>query len=87
MSEHDFEIKAKQKSNLPDLLKKGQKDTKLVQASQPVTFNEAVHINTICTNNTLEKVIITIMDDSRPFSVATIIADNNTTSTVTALQD
>ena len=75
------------KSDLPDLLKKGQNNTKLVQASRPVTFNKAVHVDTICTNSTPEKVIIMIIDDSRTFSVATIIADDNTTLTVTALQD
>jgi hypothetical protein len=40
MSEHEFEIRDRQKSDLPDFLKKGQLNTTQVQASQPVTFNK-----------------------------------------------
>jgi hypothetical protein len=87
MSEHDFEIKDKQKSDLPDFLKKGQKDTSIIHVSQPVMFNEAIHVDTICTSTMPETVIITIMDESRIFSVVAIIADNNTTLMVTALRD
>jgi hypothetical protein len=87
MSEHNFEVKDKQKYNLRDSLKKGQNDTILTPGGNKVKFNEAIHVDTFSTNGMPEKVIITIKDDSTDFSVSTIITDNSTTSTVTALQD
>jgi len=66
-------------------LKKGQNNTTQVHVSQPVTFNKTVHTDTICTINEPEKVIITILDDSRTFSVSAVITDNSKTLTITAL--
>jgi hypothetical protein len=85
MSEHEFEIRDKQKSDLPDFLKKGQNHTTQVRVSQPVTFNKTVHVDTICTNTNLENTIITITDDSRTFSISAVITDSGTTSTINAL--
>jgi RNase H-like domain found in reverse transcriptase len=62
MSEHDFEIKDKQKSDFTDFLKKGQNDTTPGRVSQHVAFNKIIHIDTICTHNKPDKAIITIMD-------------------------
>jgi hypothetical protein len=45
-----------------------------------------IHVDTLCTINKLEKVIITIMDDSKNFSVSAVITDNGTTLTIAALQ-
>ncbi len=87
MSEHEFEIRDKQKSDLPDFLKKGQNDSTQVNVSQPVTFNKTIHVNNICTINKPEKVIITITDDSKTFSASTVITDDSTTSMITALWD
>jgi hypothetical protein len=85
LSEHEFEIRDKQKSDLPDFLKKGQRDTTQVRASQPVTFNKTVHVDTIGTNNKPENAIITITDDSNTFSISAVITDSSPTSTITAL--
>jgi hypothetical protein len=40
MSEHDFEIKDKQKSNLPDFLKKGQNDALQTHVGNPEKYNK-----------------------------------------------
>jgi hypothetical protein len=85
MSKHEFEIRDKQKSDLPDFLKKGQTNFTQVCISQPVTFNKTIHVDTIHTMNEPEKVIITITDDSRTFSASTVITDDSTTSMITAL--
>jgi len=45
MSEHNFEIKDKQKSDLPDFLKKGQNDTLQTHVGNPVKFNVAIHVD------------------------------------------
>ncbi len=87
MSEHEFEIRDKQKSDLPEFLKKGQNHTTQVRASQPITFNKTVHVDTICTNTKPENTIITITDDSSTFSISAIITDSSITSTVNALWD
>jgi hypothetical protein len=87
MSEHNFKIKDKQKSDLPDFLKKGQNDTLQTHIGYPVKFNKAIHIDAFYTIKTPENVIITITDYSTAFSVSIITADNSITSTVTALQD
>jgi hypothetical protein len=87
MSEQNFETRNRQKSNLPDFLKMGQTDKLQTHMGNPVNFNEAIHVDTFCTTRMPEKVIITITDDSTAFSVSTIITDNSTTSTITALQD
>jgi hypothetical protein len=87
MSKHEFEIRDKQKSDLPDFMKKGQDDTTQVRVGQTVTFNKTVHVNFICTNTKQENTIITITDDSRTFSISAVITDSSTTSTINALGD
>ncbi len=87
MSEHNFETRNRQKSDLPDFLNMGQTDTIQTHMGNPVNFNKAIHVDTFCTTSMPEKVIITITDDSTAFSVSTIITDNSATSTITALQD
>ncbi len=87
MREHDFEIKDKQKSDLLDFLKKGQKDALQTHVDNPMKFNKAFRIDAFWNLRMPEKVIFTITDDSMAFSVSTITTDSSTTSTVTALQD
>ncbi len=62
MSEHDFEIKDKQKSDLPDSLKKGQEDTPQTHVGHPGKFNKTIHVDTFFTLMTPEKGIITITE-------------------------
>jgi hypothetical protein len=87
MSEHDFEIKDKQKSELPDFLKKEQNDTTQIQVCQPVTINKAVHVDTICTIHEPKKTINTITDDSSSVSRSAVLSNSSTTSTINALWD
>jgi hypothetical protein len=87
MSEHDFEIRDKQKSNLPDSLKTGQQKACQIPISKTEQFNKIIHVDTFSTVTTLEKIILTITDDFTAFSVSTIMPDNSTTTTVTALRD
>jgi hypothetical protein len=87
MSEHNFEIKDKQKSNLPDSLKNGQKEACQTHVGNPGRFNKTIHVEAFSTLRRPEKVIITITDDSTAFSVSTITTDNSATSTVTAIRD
>ncbi len=51
MSDQDFEVKDRQKSDLPDFLKKRQKMGKPAQERQAAAFNRIVHVNTINTHN------------------------------------
>jgi hypothetical protein len=87
MSEHNFKITDKQKSDLPDSLKIGQKKAFQAHISKPGKFNETVHVDAFSTLTTPERFILTITDNFTTFSVSTIMPDNSATSTVTALQD
>jgi hypothetical protein len=87
MSKHNFKIKDKQKSNLPDSLKNGQKEACQTHLSHPEKFNNTVQVDAFSTLTTPEKIIVTIMDDSMAFSVSTITTDNGATSTITTLQN
>jgi hypothetical protein len=50
MSEHHFDIKNRQKSNLPDFLTQGQTDTLQTNVGQPDNFNQLIHVNAIHTH-------------------------------------
>jgi hypothetical protein len=65
MSDQDFEIKDRQKSDLPDFLKKRQKMGKPAQARQAAAFNRIIHVDTIYTHNKSGKTILVITDDAR----------------------
>jgi hypothetical protein len=85
MNEHEFEIKDKQKSDLPDFLKKGQNIATPRRVSQNITFNKIVHVDTIGTYNKADKMIITITDDLRTFSRSAVITDSSSNSTISAI--
>jgi hypothetical protein len=78
MSEHNFEIKNKQKSDLPDFLEKGQNDALQTHTGNPGKFNRNILVDAFSNLRTPEKVNITITDDSTVFSVSTITTDNRT---------
>ncbi len=87
MNNHEFEIKDKQKSDLPDFLKKGQNIAEPGQISQTVAFNKIVHVDTINTHSKPDKTIITIMDDSRRFSTSAFITDSGPYSTISVIRN
>jgi hypothetical protein len=65
----------------------GQANTLQTPAGNTTNFNKAIHVDTFSTTKTPKKVIITITDDSKAFSVSTIATDNSTASTITALKN
>jgi hypothetical protein len=73
MNDHEFEIKDKQKSDLPDFLKKGQNIAEPGQINQIIAFDKTVHVNTIYTHSKPDKTIIIITDDSNTFSTSAVI--------------
>jgi hypothetical protein len=85
MNKHEFEIKDKQRSNLPDFLKTGQNTATPGRVSQIIAFNKIVHINTIGTHNKQDQTIITITDDLRTFSRSAVITDSSPNSTISAI--
>ena len=87
MGEHNFEIRDKQKSDLPDSLKIGQQKACQLPISNTKKFNETIHVDAFSTLTSQEKIILTITDNLTAFSISTLIPDNSPTATVTALQD
>jgi hypothetical protein len=85
MNDHEFEIKDKQKSDLPDFLKKGQNLAEPVQVSQAIAFNKIVHVDTINTHTKPDKIIFTITDDSRTFSTSAVVTDSRPNSMISAI--
>jgi len=85
MNDHEFETKDKQKSDLPDFLKKGQNIAKPGRVSGTMALNKMVHVDTINTHTKPDKMIITITDDSRTFSTSAVISDSRPNSTISAI--
>ncbi len=85
MNDHEFEIENRQKSDLPDFLKKKQNLSEPRRASQTVDFNKIVHVNTIDTHTDPDKTIITITDDSRTFSTSAVITGRGPNSMISAV--
>jgi hypothetical protein len=87
MGKHNFEIRDKQMSDLPDSLKIGQQKACQLPISNTKKFNETIHVDAFSTLTSQEKIILTITDNLTAFSISTLIPDNSPTATVTALQD
>jgi hypothetical protein len=87
MNDLDFEIKDRQKSDLPDFLKKRQKMVEPGQVSQAAAFNRIVHVDTIDTHTKPGKTIIIITDDSQTFSTSAVITDSGPDSMISAIWD
>jgi hypothetical protein len=85
MSDHEFEVKDRQRSDLPDFLKKRQNIVEPGQVYQSTTFNRIVHVDTINTHTTPDKMIIIITDDSRTFSTSAVITDSGPDVTISAI--
>ncbi len=85
MNDNEFETKDKQKSDLPDILKKGQHIAGPGWVSQTGAFNKIVHVDTINTHHKLVKMIIPITDDSRSSSTSAVITDSRPNSMISAI--
>jgi hypothetical protein len=89
MTEHNFEVQDRQKSDLPDFLKKKQTMEKPRCLDQDQAFNKTIHVDLInTTTNPSEasgKTILSITDDTRTFTQVAVIADNGINSTASAI--
>jgi len=89
LNDHDFEVKDRQMSKLPDFLKKTQNLKEPGCLSQNPAFNRAIHVDLIDTQtnpgNTPGKTIISITDDSRTFTTSAVLPDSGIDSTVSAI--
>jgi hypothetical protein len=89
MIDHDFEVQDRQKSDLPDFLKKKQTLEEQRDPAQDRAFNKTIHVNLINAdtdqNETSGKTILSITDDTRNFTQVTFIADSGIDSMVSAI--
>jgi hypothetical protein len=80
MIEHDFEIRDRQKADLPDFLKKRQLEERRENSGQNQAFNKVIHVDLINANShgtkASNQTIISITDDTRSFSQITIPTDD-----------
>jgi hypothetical protein len=75
MNDHEFEIKDRQQSDLPEFLKKSQNIVEPGPVSETTNFNRIVHVDTVHTHTNSGKSIIVITDNSRTFSTSAVIID------------
>ncbi len=85
MNDHDFEIKDRQRSDLPNFLRKGQNLEKPRHPRQDQIFNRNIHVDLIDTWTNPGKMIISITDDSRTFTTSAVISDSGIDSTISAI--
>jgi hypothetical protein len=89
MINHDFEIQDRQKSDLPDFLKKKQTGEGQKDPDQDRAVNKVIHVNLINTNPHLNeasgKTILSITDDTKTFTQVAVIANTGIDSTASAI--
>jgi hypothetical protein len=89
MIDHDFEVQDRQKSDLPDFLKKKQTLVQQCYPDQDRAFNKIIKVDLINTDTNLNeasgKTILSITEDTRTFTQVAIIADNEINSTVATI--
>jgi len=85
MNNHDFEIKDRQRSDLPEFLRKGQTMVEPRHISRTKNGSKIVHVDEISTHTKLGKTIISITYDSQTFSTSAVIPDSNPDSTISAI--
>jgi hypothetical protein len=79
MIEHEFEIKDRQRADLPDFLKKRLSKEGREISRQNQAFNKVIHVDLINTNLSPEasdQTILSITDDTRTFSQVAILAND-----------
>jgi hypothetical protein len=89
MNDHDFEVKDRQQSDLPDFRRKKQNLEEPRRLGQDQAFNKTIHVDLINTQTdpgkAPGKTIISITDDSRTFSASAVLPDSRIDSTVSAI--
>jgi hypothetical protein len=91
MTEHDFEVQDRQKSDLPDFLKTKQTLEMPKCLDQDQAYNKTIHVDLIDTTTNLSKAsgktILSITEDTRTFTQVAVIADSGIDSTASAIWD
>jgi hypothetical protein len=89
MIDHDFKIKDRQKSDLPDFLKKGQTGEEQNDPEQNRAFNKTIHVDLINAdlhlNEASGRTILSITDDTRTFNHLAVLANDKIDSTAAAI--
>jgi hypothetical protein len=85
MSENNFNIKNRQTADLPTLLKQKQMVAK-DQSTSSLDFNKTIHVDTFQEDELSTQTMVTITDESMPYSVSTIYNNNNANSLIEALR-
>ncbi len=89
MTEHDFEVQDRQKSDLPDFLKKTQTLEEPRCLDQDQAFNKTIHVDLIHTttnpNEASGQSILSITDDTNTFTQVAVLADCGIDSTASAI--
>jgi hypothetical protein len=86
MSDHNFDIKNRQKADLPDFLKQKQTNIREPLIDNTLNFNKTIYVDTFWKTEQPVEAIVTITDESTAYSVSTILNDNNANSTMGALK-
>jgi hypothetical protein len=89
MIEHDFEIRDRQKADLPDLLKKRQIKEGREISGQDQAFNKVIHVDLIKNDphstTVPNQAILSITDDTRIFSQVAVLTDDKIDSIAAAI--
>ncbi len=86
---HDFEVQDRQKSDLPDFLKKRQTWEGQEDSEQNRAFNKVIHVDLINAdlhlNEASGQTILSITDDTRTFTQVAVLANNKIDSKAAAI--
>jgi hypothetical protein len=89
MIEHDFEIRDRQKVDLPDFLKKRQIEEGREISGQDQAFNKVIHVDLIKADphstTVPDQAILSITDDTRTFSQVAVLTDDKIDSIAAAI--
>jgi hypothetical protein len=89
MIEHDFEIRNRQRADLPDYLKKRQIQEGGEISGQDQAFNKVIHVDLIKadphSNTVPDQAILSITDDTRTFSQIAVLTDDKIDSIAAAI--
>jgi hypothetical protein len=89
MIEHDFEIRDRQKADLPDFLKKRQFEEERENSGRNQAFNQVIHVDLINADhhspNASTRAILSIMDNTRTCTRLAVLADDKIDSTAATI--
>jgi hypothetical protein len=88
MIEQEFEIKDRQRADVPDFLKKRQSEEGRENSRRNQAFNKVIHVDLINANlppDASDQTILSITDDTRTFSQVAVLANDKIDSTAAAI--